>query len=271
MGRLVPSCRPCDGCEPDYAFSRFEQHYDKPVDRRWGGRFRSAQTNWIKVRDDGRYSSMRFDNLALSAGATWSGASEDRRKAILGPLQGIGSNARYLHDDWANLLTIISRVDWMHGLMRADSSFENAWIAFAAIDVSHFHVELRSAFDHLAKIVAACSKRPGETPRKSYHDLSTWVSKNRVRAARLVGEGLTTTVEQAHRFFPDPKEHQRVYRAFGCVQLRLSFQGGSSIPDLPARNAAAAAQRDRGLHVQRERGRFSAVCVSYSLDFSGYR
>ena len=102
---------------------------------------------WIREDEEGPYSSTRFDNLSLSAGATWSGSDKERRERDLASLPAIGSNAHYLHEDWGNLLTIISRVEWMYGLAHSDSLHEGAWMAFAALDIEHFHVELRSAFD----------------------------------------------------------------------------------------------------------------------------
>lgn len=124
----------------------------------------------------------------------------------LASLPAIGSNAHYLHEDWRNLLTLIARIEWTLGQVDDQKGLHHhSWAAFTALDVEHFHVELRSAFDYLARIVTSQSTQPRQTPGESYNSLSKWAEENPVRAGRLLGNTVAIAVAESRQFFLDVK------------------------------------------------------------------
>lgn len=174
---------------------------------------------WIRQDEHGTFSSTRFDNLSMSAGALWAVARTAGGREDLACLPAIGSNAHFLHEDWGNLLKIITRIEWTLGQVNKGELHEHAWMAFTALDVEHFHVELRSAFDYLARIVIAQSAQPGQTPKGSYNLLSKWATKNFVRAARLLGDDLARSVAESRKLFLDRKRIRELVVHSGARSL----------------------------------------------------
>lgn len=149
----------------------------------------------------------------------WAAARAAGGRDELACLPAIGSNAHFLHEDWGNLLTLIKRIEWTLAQVNAGALPEHAWMEFTALDVEHFHVELRSAFDYLARIVIAQSAQPGQTPKGSYSLLSKWAANNIVRARRLLGHDLAQSVADSRKLFLDRKRVRELVVHSGARSL----------------------------------------------------
>lgn len=98
----------------------------------------------------------------------------------------IRRNFNYIHQDMWNLSTIFQRLEWYRQLvMDNDKQYSNDWMSFAKLDIDHFHIELRSIFDYLAKCIASISAQPGVIRNKSWQQLFNWLKKNKTNEKRL--------------------------------------------------------------------------------------
>ena len=62
------------------------------------------------------------------------------------------SYLQFINQNIWNIETIALRLDWQKDLWTRDELEDGLWMLFAATDIDHFHVELRSIFDYLAKV-----------------------------------------------------------------------------------------------------------------------
>jgi len=174
---------------------------------------RTQVLSWLRSDAHGTYSSTRFDNLRTAAGAT---AIRLKQQGLPSEhVQKLATHADYLYQDWTNLLSIITKLDWMSdivcpstakltpwqrwkqrwieprariiGFVPARHLPDSAWMAFATSDIDMFLVEVRSAFDHLAGVVSCLSEKQGQVPDDSYRSLVKWRTENNDRAVRLLG------------------------------------------------------------------------------------
>lgn len=175
--------------------------------------------SWIRESESGTYSSSRFDNLSMSVGAKSQATQTAGNSGDLPRLPTIGSNAYFLHEDWANMLTLIARIEWMHEQVNKGTLPEHVWMDFAALDVEHFHIELRSAFDYLARIVIAQSSQPRQTPKESFNNLSEWTTKNEARAGQLLGPDLARCVKESSKLFLSRKRIRELVVHSGARSL----------------------------------------------------
>lgn len=147
----------------------------------------------IHEDESGRlYSSGRFIDLTNDLrGNVDTGGEEFRRLA---------NYFRYIHQDVWNIETIAFRMEWQKGLI-SRGELDALWGSqFAACDIDLFHIQYRSLFDHIAKIVGMLSGRP-ETMPDSFRKLRNWVSENSSRIA----EDLARLVISCH-WFSDMRE-----------------------------------------------------------------
>lgn len=82
----------------------------------------------------------------------------------------------YVHQDVWNLETIALRMEWQKGLISRGELDKLLGSQFAACDIDLFHIQYRSLFDHLAKIIGILSGRPGTMP-DSFRKLGDWVHR----------------------------------------------------------------------------------------------
>lgn len=102
-----------------------------------------------------------------------------------------------VHDIW-NIGTIIHRLSWLRTASIDEKFLDNMWLPYASVDIEHFHVELRSIMDYVAKIVARIANKYGQVP-ETFRKLLNWVSQSQGNRNRL-GEDLATVVESARWF-----------------------------------------------------------------------
>lgn len=153
---------------------------------------------WVIRDGKGVYSSTRFDNLPTSVHV-----HESRKVAAAShslPAKRIGGACHYLHQDWWNLLTIIRKLEWMHARTHSDAEAAHLWFYFATADIDMFHVELRSCFDQLARVVAGIARQHGVVPDNSWHDVLSW-TRHKARAPSVLGEQLCDLVLRSEPWF----------------------------------------------------------------------
>jgi hypothetical protein len=92
--------------------------------------------------------------------------------------EGLGGLHRQLVDitrrEW-DLFTIVLKLDWLRERRDANELDPMVWMLFAANDVNSFLMNVRSLFDHVAKVIRLVSG--GQTPQ-SFGDLRKWVAKD---------------------------------------------------------------------------------------------
>ena len=88
-------------------------------------------------------------------------------------------------DIW-NIETLVFRLNWQKELFSGNQLNKILWMQFAACDIDLFHVELRSVFDYLAKLILFFTVKSGEVDTKmSFRELQQWLTRNRGNAKRL--------------------------------------------------------------------------------------
>ncbi len=102
--------------------------------------------------------------------------SNVRLNAIAGvKLPSIGSFLQYISQDVTNIETLSSRLVWELSL--SDRKELDVWdlIRYAECDIDVFHIEIRSIFDYLERIIQKVSDHPDNVPEKGFNDLRNWL------------------------------------------------------------------------------------------------
>lgn len=127
-----------------------------------------------------------------------------------------------IQQDIKNIGTIILRLDWQMRLRKGTELEEVLWMDFTACDIDHFHVEIRSFFDSLAKAISLVSDNPDQVPNRSFRQLKDWVEKN--ENENIIGMDLAAIIRSCE-WFDDLKK----------VRESLIHYGGSTtvflVPD----------------------------------------
>ena len=90
-------------------------------------------------------------------------------------LPPIGSFMQYISQDLSNIEIITNRLAWQRDLYSDNQLEVGDWMRFAACDIDLFHVELRSIFDYLEKIIQKVADYPENVPDKGFNDLRNWL------------------------------------------------------------------------------------------------
>ena len=90
--------------------------------------------------------------------------------------------AHIFQDVW-NCLSLVERLEWTNQEARRGRLAAGRYYQWATLDIEHFHVEVRSVYDYVAKCIGAVAARPGSVPTGSFEKLYNWVvgSKSRGR------------------------------------------------------------------------------------------
>jgi hypothetical protein len=108
-------------------------------------------------------------------------------------LPSIDSFLDYIRQDIRNIETISTRLAWQRELWLKEQLDALYWMDYAKCDIDLFHIEVRSIFDYLAKIIRRVSDKPKEVPDKGFSVLRTWLTKSQDNQKRL-GKDLTDLV-----------------------------------------------------------------------------
>lgn len=132
-----------------------------------------------------------------------------------------------LMDLW-NIETICLRLAWQKNLWSQDQLDNDLWLQFGGCDISLFHIELRSIFDYLAKVINIISDSPEQVPGKSFNKLRNWVSKSESNVA-ILGADLAQLVASCE-WFDDIREardsmlHRGAHTLVFLTKDRITFQ-----------------------------------------------
>ena len=111
----------------------------------------------------------------------------------------ISSFLQYISQDISNIETITDRLAWERDLWSNGQIDVGAWMEYAQCDIDLFHIELRSIFDYLAKILKRVSVNPEEVPDGGFNDLKNWLTKSDENAEKL-GKDLAKLVSSVDWF-----------------------------------------------------------------------
>ena len=124
----------------------------------------------IHEDDSGRlYSSGRFVDLV--------GLPPSINSGSLVNLETLTSYLHYIHQDIWNLQTIALRMDWQKQMLSEDRLDVIRASTFTACDIDLFHVQYRSLFDYIAKLIGMLSGKSGQLP-DSFNRLRNWIQVN---------------------------------------------------------------------------------------------
>lgn len=132
-----------------------------------------------------------------------------------------------IQQDIKNIKNIILRLDWQMSLLKRNELDEVLWMDFTACDIDHFHVEIRSFFDSLAKAISLVSNHPDQVPNRSFRKLKDWVEKN--ENENTIGMDLAAIIRSCE-WFDDFKKirelliHHGGYTIVFLVPDRITFQ-----------------------------------------------
>src|SRR5262249_46711722 len=87
------------------------------------------------------------------------------RDRLRGAIKEVHSYLESIVQDIWNIGSLIERLEWMVQLTAAGQLTEDSWRMFAALDIEHFHIEVRSILDYAALSIRAVSgKKSGQLP-----------------------------------------------------------------------------------------------------------
>lgn len=132
-------------------------------------RLKSALATIHEDENGQLYCSGRF--IDLESGLHLSLASSDETYRNLMRL------LREIHQDVWNIETIILRLDWQKGLIAKGELNDIMGSMFSACDIDLFHVQYRSLFNRIAKIIGLLTGRPRTLP-DSFRKLGNWVRRS---------------------------------------------------------------------------------------------
>lgn len=122
------------------------------------------------------------------------GTQQDgRRKPVMRYL-------RFIAQDLWNMETLLDRLNWQRELWIKNELTDGRWRIFTTADIDLFHVEFRSLFDYVARLVRVIADKPGSVPDDaSFEKLSNWVAKSDSNVARI-GEDIAEMIGKADWF-----------------------------------------------------------------------
>lgn len=141
---------------------------------------------------EGCYWSGEFVSLLGDLILASSGVADDR-------LTSIYEEHRHAEQDLRSLVTILFKLEWIRSRLGTDDRSQFLWYQFAPADIDHFHVQLRSIFDHAKDIIKQAADKPRQVRADSFTGLQNWLKKNPGNRVRL-GEVLSSLVESADWF-----------------------------------------------------------------------
>jgi len=100
-------------------------------------------------------------------------------------LPPIFSFMQYISQDVSNVETITSRLAWQRDLWSTNQLEVGKWMSYTRCDIDLFHIEVRSIFDYLAKILKRVSYQPEQVPDQGFNVLKTWLSKSDNNVTKL--------------------------------------------------------------------------------------
>ena len=146
--------------------------------------------------------------------------------------------------DVLNIETLIDRINWQQELWSSDRLTDRQLNVYTTADIDLFHVEFRSLFDYLARLICIVANKPGQVPTdSSFESLSNWAGNPDKNPSAKLGDDLVTVIKSAD-WFPLIRTVRNSNIHYGAETLvfydkyRVLFQtytggGRDKIIDLP--------------------------------------
>jgi len=165
---------------------------------------------------------------------SWMHISLNTREGIKFP--PISSFIQYIYQDVSNIETITSRLDWQRELWKNNKLDVGKWMSYAACDIDIFHIEMRSIFDYVAKVIQRISNQPKQVPDEGFNVLKTWLANKKKNTERL-GEDLAELVLSVNWFedlknIRDKTVHQGAMTLVFLEKDKILFQIHKGIENL---------------------------------------
>lgn len=141
-------------------------------------------------------------------------------------LKEINENLIMILERMWNIETIILRLNKQKKQWTQGKLTDIEWIYFAALDIKYFHVEIRSIFDYLARIIKEVSDSPKQLP-DSFSKLKTNLYKKKYN--EKLGDNLTHLINSCDWFFDirrirDLVIHKKELTFICLVKNQIVFQ-----------------------------------------------
>lgn len=108
---------------------------------------------------------------------------------------------QYVAKDVWNIETLFDRINWQRELWSSGQLDDGRWNVFTTADIDLFHVEFRSLFDYLSRLLVAVANKPGQVPKDaSFERLSNWAGNADNRPSEKLGEDLVSVIKIADWF-----------------------------------------------------------------------
>ncbi|WP_139227364.1 MULTISPECIES: hypothetical protein [unclassified Pseudoxanthomonas] len=98
------------------------------------------------------------------------------------------------HDLW-QISALMSRLVWMREMTRSGDLHEASWRAYSQLDIEHYYVQVRSALDYLAVLIAESAPKRGQLPT-SFRSLRESIEKYEQK----IHPKIASMVSSAHWF-----------------------------------------------------------------------
>jgi hypothetical protein len=110
----------------------------------------------------------------------------------------ISSFMDFITMDIGNVETITTRLAWEKGLSQEKQLDFGKWMKYSGCDIDLFHIEMRSIFDYIAKIINRISDEPKRVPDKGFNNLKDWLKLE--CSEKTLGKDLADVVRSADWF-----------------------------------------------------------------------
>lgn len=131
-----------------------------------------------------------------------------------------------INRDLINIGIIIERIEWLKSIALEKKEIHVSWHRYVAVDIEHFHTEIRSIMDYIAQTIGILLPNGGQLP-DSFRKLYEWTNKNSSR----IDSGIESIIKYASSWFIDMKDvrdaivhHGASTIVFGGPQDGILFQ-----------------------------------------------
>lgn len=138
----------------------------------------------------------------------------------------ISENLSYIGQDLWNIETLFLKLDWLKDLWIKGEISDNTWMTFAQTDIQLFHIEMRSIFDYLARLIRWLPFNKIRSPL-SFKDLKKWV--NRPENLHGFDQEISEAIQSCDWFFElknirEGMTHFGEYSLIFPIKDRILFQ-----------------------------------------------
>jgi len=151
----------------------------------------------IRKDEKGYFLTGIFYDLAASVRENLITKRTDYKENELKMLTEISQNSVMILECMWRIETIFLRLNKQKEQWTQGKLTDGEWILFATLDIKYFHVEIRSIFDYLARIIKEVSDFPDELP-SSFNKLKTRLYEKKYN--EKLGDDLTQLIDSCNWF-----------------------------------------------------------------------